>query len=424
MNQSLPSNNNLRVKNMNLGENQPENNMLEKRYININSKDRNIFKYPTPTNFEITLPQSYENVVSVKMDSCSMPSNTDLFSYQNNNILLTFEFNEIYNPSDHYANPPQLDVMVYNIMSNYRNAYLTPEFIIMIERGFYDPFQMATELTNRMNDVVTQYVYSQLVAYDTKYGTTFASQWYVITNGVPVGGYNDFIVVYNVVQQKIWFGNMSSTFTLTQNIDLMNKFMINNLCNVGKQVVPDNISFGLGNFIGLTACAITSKVPEYVGECRFYYGTVTSGDNGYWLTPNQTLAGATVSYIACPNKINILGQNYIYLDIDELNCIDQTKPFVLSEGTITTSNTLSAPNSCFAIIPIVSAPISQYYYTGVSAYKVYNPPKTRLDNLKIKIKYHNGMLVDFNNAEFSITLELTILRPQITTRNKAFNAYG
>jgi hypothetical protein len=416
--------NNQRVQQMGLSENQPDINMLEKKYVNINSKDRNVFMYPNSAEFEIDLPQSYSNIVSIKLDSCSLPSNTDLFSYRNNNLIFTFMFNNLYNPSEHSATPSQLSVMVYNVLSNYRNAYQTPEFIVLIRSGFYDPFQLCTEITNQMNQLLTQYIYIQLLDYDDKYGTTFATQFYTEVNGIPVGGYTDFIVVYNVVEMNIWFGNQSSTFTLTQNIDLINKFTASNLCNIYKQVNKTNISYGFAEYVGLSACPETSVIPTFAGECRFTYGSVSSGDNGYWLTPNTQNIGAKVSYIRCPKKINILGQNYLYLDISELNCIDQTKPFVLDEGTITTSNTLSSPQSCFAVIPIVSSPISQYYYSGTSPYKTFHPPKTRLQRLKIKVKFHNGLVIDFNNAEFSIMLEITILRPEMVSRNKSFNAYA
>lgn len=423
MNTNPESQSNLKVQQMNLDVNQPENNMLEKRYISINSKDRNFLKYPMSSNFEIELPQSYEGIVSAKLDSCSFPSNANLFSVQNNNVLLTFQFDNIYNPSNFSQSPSNIDVMVYNILLNYRNAYQTPEFIVMIEKGFYDPFQITIELTNRMNDVVTQYVVNQLTAYDAKYGTHFTELWYSVNNGIPLGGYNDFTVVYNIVQQNVWFGNSSSTFTITQNIDLMNKYTLSHLCN-NKGSIHNSAIVGLGSYIGFNECAVSSKVPTYVGETRFYYGSVNAGDNGYWLTPNPLKPGSKVSFLVCPFKINNLGQNYIYLDIDELNCIDQTMPFLLSNSAVSSSETTGSPSSCFAKIPIVAEPVSQFYFTSLSSYKVFNPPASRISRLKLKIRYHDGTYADFSNSEFSLTIEFTILRPQITARNKSFPAYS
>jgi len=44
--------------------------------------------------------------------------------------------------------------------------------------------------------------------------------------------------------------------------------------------------------------------------------------------------------------------------------------------------------------------------------KIFNPPAERIRRLKIKIRYHNGLLVDFGKFNYSFMLEFTILRPQ------------
>jgi len=49
---------------------------------------------------------------------------------------------------------------------------------------------------------------------------------------------------------------------------------------------------------------------------------------------------------------------------------------------------------------------------------MYNPPVERIRKLSIRFRYHDGMLVDFNNQKYTFTLEFTILRPQ---NNRAYN---
>jgi hypothetical protein len=40
------------------------------------------------------------------------------------------------------------------------------------------------------------------------------------------------------------------------------------------------------------------------------------------------------------------------------------------------------------------------------------PPAERIRKLKLKFRYHNGELVDFNGLPFSILLQFTLLAPQ------------
>ena len=65
---------------------------IDKKYISINSEDRDATKYPNASEFEISLPQEYTNVVSARLYSWSFPANYDVFSQTNLNIILTFNF--------------------------------------------------------------------------------------------------------------------------------------------------------------------------------------------------------------------------------------------------------------------------------------------------------------------------------------------
>ena len=143
---------------------------------------------------------------------------------------------------------------------------------------------------------------------------------------------------------------------------------------------------------------------------RFYYGNINSGDNGYWLVP--TLPGATVYFLQAPAKINLMGPAFIYLEIDGMNTLDETSPFNASQFTSQTNETNGRVNSAFAKIPVPTTPISQWFDSDQKPFKYYNPPAERIRKLKLKLRYHNGQLVDFGLFEWSILLEFTILRPQ------------
>jgi hypothetical protein len=284
---------------------------------------------------------------------------------------------------------------------------------------------MATELTNRFNISVTNYLSYKLSLYDAANGTTYNTTFLnVSATGVIQGGYQEFVIVYNEVEQNLWFGNKSSTFTLTQNTQLILKEIQNSMCFSEQSVLPDDTLLGLPTYLGLSACNLNSKVVNSLLETRFYYGDVlTSGDDGYWLLLNSTLTGSTTSYIKAPYKLNNMGPSYFYIEIDSLNYIDETEPFNVSKETRTTNLTNGIVNSSFAKIAISSTPLSQYYDNCMDSYKYFNPPVERIRRLKIKLRYHNGMLVNFDTFPYSFTLEFTLFKPQIMRGIKLTSSY-
>ena len=135
------------------------------------------------------------------------------------------------------------------------------------------------------------------------------------------------------------------------------------------------------------------------------------GDNGYWLVPNPNLPGAQVYYVECPYKINIMGPAYFYMEIAQYNCIDETSPFNLSLFTQTTNQTNGVVNSAFAKIAVPTTPLGQWFDRDSMPYKFFLPPAERIRRLKIRIRYHNGEIVDFGSFDYSFMLEFLVLLP-------------
>jgi hypothetical protein len=393
--------------------------VVEKKYVSIHSEDRNILKYPSASDFEIMLPSDYENVSTIKLSTWCFPSNYDTFSIINQNILMTFSFVEVYNPAEHVASPDVLQYLIYGFLASHENKFGTNDFIVLIEEGFYNPTQMAAELTNRFNQTVTNFLIAELSNYDSINSTTFLSEFLNIVAGVPLGGYKEFVIVYNQVQQKIWFGNRSSTFSLTQNQAIKLKDLADELC-ITKGQLPDDSNIGLPTYVGLDLCALNSTPTKDPYIARFYYGDVlTTGDDGYWLTPNPLLIGSEISFTPAPFKLNNLGPSHFYLEIAGFNSMDETSPFNVSNFTISTNETNGKVNSAFAKIGVVSTPLSQFYDTTIDSFKYFFPPAERIRKLKIRIRYHNGQLAFFDKFPYTFTLEFTMLTPQM---NRVFNA--
>jgi hypothetical protein len=377
------------------------------KHVSIHSEDRDMLKFPNSSFFEIELPADINNVVSVRLTNWTFPANYNTFSAIFNNVAMSFQITTPYNPAEHFVSDPILEAIYQCLFTTQ-----TDKYDIIIEEGFYTPDQMVTELTNKFNEAVTIRIKKYLTNNNTSLLATFTT-------------YERFVVVYNQVQQNIWFGNTADGFTLLNSAIFIKSQTTTNLqcsANVG-QVLPDFSDWGLPSNIGLSptdAPAITSF--DY--SPRFYYGSVNCGDNGYWLLPNPALIGSQVYYVTCPYKVNLMGPAYIYMEINGLNNIDETSPFATSKFTQETNETNGVVNAAFAKISIPTTPISQWFDRDSLPYKYFTPPADRIRRLVIKIRFHNGQLANFNTFPYSFMLEFGVLQPQILRRGMVARADG
>lgn len=374
-----------------------QNYYVYKKYVSIHSEDRNIINYPKSSEFEIELPEDITNLFTARLVSWTFPSNYYTFSSSNGNITMTFKINEPYNANENGVTDPLQQAIFEALYYNKQNNYT-----FTIQEGFYNPIEMATTLTNKFNEAVTNYIlkYFRRNGYNT-----------LISEFIFLGGYNQFAIVYNNVSQKIWFGNRSSVFTLTNSTQLLKDTSAESFSCSVKQQVPDFSEWGLPGNLGLTRCDIES-VKDKGEPIRFYYGNVEPGDNGYWLLPDPTLPNSNTSYIEAPFKINLMGPSNFYMEIPQLNCIDETQPFNLSPFTMKTNQTNGIANSAFAKIDVTAAPLSQFFSRDAHPTKFFIPPLERLRRLTFRFRYHNGQQVDFGVFPFSFTLEFTTMIPQ------------
>lgn len=376
--------------------------ICQKKYVSIDSQDRDSLKYPASSQFEIELPQDYLNVQTVRLSQWSFPANYNSFSAGQTNIKFIFKMANVYNPEDHELTDRLLSA-IYAALSSNDYSYT---FTIEVETGFYNPTQMQTELTNKMNESVTNYLIS---FFKDNPAFNYALELF--------NEYSDFVVVYNSVTQKLVFGNRNSGFIFPNDA---NEYQVDVIkersgCRASRSA-PSFADWGMPAFIGFTRCRESSIIGYNVNQYRFYYGNVLSfGDNGIWIKPSN-LPGAYVHYIKAPLKINFMGSAYIYLELDgqpSLNCIDETNPYNLSPFTTQTNQTNGVVNSAFAKIAVPTTPISQWFDDDMTPYKWFDPPAERIRKLKIKLRYHNGQLVDFAAFNWSIMLEFTMLTNQI-----------
>ena len=355
--------------------------MLQYKYVTINSDDRDIVKFPNSADFEIELPQDYVNVQTVKLSSYSFPRNFDVFSESQKNTTFIFTIAPYYTDG----------VTTYLATSTI--------FTIQIEDGSYTPYQMAIELTNKMNIAVTTFVKSL---------------------NASAQDYTDFLVKYHEVNKKLWFGNKNSEFTLNNGSDVYEELLMEaNTACVRKSSYSQYINWGLPYYLGFKQLYATST--ELSENDNFFYL-----ENPLWVEP--TIVGANSFIIKADYKTNLDCDSHFYMEIAGMNNIDETMPMTgqtkmstIKECAKSSSNeTNGIVNACFAKISTSLQPSPDWVTTNVEPYMIYNPPAEKIRRLRIRFRYHNNMLVNFENCEFSFVLQFGIFMPQ---NERKYNVY-
>jgi len=263
---------------------------LVPKYVSIHSEDRNYLQFPSSDSFEITLPQTLENITAVRVADWTFPANYNTFSLNFRNLDLVFSINLPFLPTDLLLPDYTKNLNIYNALLDIADKPQT----IKISEGFYNPDQMIHELENKLNFHITNYLnnYYTSTSYD----------------------YDRFKVVYNQVEQNIWFGNTADQFSLNNEIVAAKaKFQTNLTCELPKNRgqfgrLAEFANYGLPSFIGLPKTDVLS-VDEVVvddktiSNPRFFYGDAIpgSGDGGIWLVPDSSAGATKVFWIRSAN---------------------------------------------------------------------------------------------------------------------------
>ena len=213
--------------------------IIYKKFVSIHSEDRDILKYPVSSIFEIELPEDIINVYSLRLVNWTFPANYNTFSTLNKNVRMTFVINNPYNPGANMVFNP-LEQEIFECLFTSTNE----QFVIIIEDGLYTPDQMVTELQNKFNTAVSL----RILKFLQDKGLVD-----LITEFKSQGGYSKFVIVYNTVGQKIWYGNTSDQFILTNELQLIeDASSYNSTCNIklnnGNNILPDYESWGLPGY--------------------------------------------------------------------------------------------------------------------------------------------------------------------------------
>lgn len=307
---------------------------LDRKVLSVDTNDRDINKWPNPCEFEVSCPQSYNNIESIRLLNIQTP-------------------NKFYNISEYLQN------------NKLKVKLGSSEKIIVLEDGHYT----IENLVNSLN------------------------------NDLSVNSTN-ITVKHNEVNNKIYFGHASNQFSLIFNSqDLVyNNCYNSNYNNIYKQ----HSKWGLGAILGFNKEIVTSK--QESNKNNFKY------DNIQWISNDNNI-------IESFKALDLDEYQNIYIEVDKLNKSDEIKPYIVDKINNTNSGIM---NSFFAKVPIFKNENNQsinakdFCIEGVSYFQ---PPLENINKFKIKIRYHNGLLVDLQNYNISMTFEINQIRNEIKDYN-------
>jgi hypothetical protein len=354
---------------------------LDKQLVTIHSEDRDIKKWPNSNYFEIDLPEALINVQSVRLAEIGLPNNQYIFSNNQQNTKLAFLINpKVSNrPVEYLALAQNVD---------------TP-YTITIQEGTYTPDEMANELQNNMNLVVTDYLKSK---------------------SVPTVPYDRFVVIYDSVGQRFMFGNTYDEFTFEFN----KKIIYDVSCNMTQidryfDVWQQYTNWGLPSFLGFN-----KKNYNSTQTTASLYINYTKPPTE-WLKPDSSLAPAPNQKIfayslTAPLISSIDGDNVIYMEMDKFNSMDELNPYSDKTNNMYNNDYNGVVNAAFAKIPITSSP-GKYVFDSRTNFlqniSSYFPPIDKVRKLKFKFRYHDERLVEFKDNNFNFTLAFYLLKDEI-----------
>lgn len=301
---------------------------LDRKVLSVDTNDRDIDKWPNPCEFEVSCPQSYNNIESIRLLNIQTP-------------------NKFYNISEYLQNNKfKIEISGTNL-----------DFIIL-EDGYYTIENLVKSLNN---------------------ATTIS-------------------VKYNEVNNKIYFGHNHSFTMYFNDSDLSyNNCYNSNYNNIYKQ----HSKWGLGAILGFNKEIVTSSTQST--KQKFQHESSNWSSGHYIIEP--------------PKSVDLDEYQNIYIEIDKLNKSDEIKPYIVDKINNTNSGIM---NSFFAKVPIFKNDNNQsinakdFCIEGVSYFQ---PPLEKISKLKIKIRYHNGLLVDLQNYNISMTFEINQIRNEIKDYN-------
>ncbi len=346
--------------------------MTIKKIVSIHSEDRDITKFPAASLFDVQLPTDYKNIVSITLDNIDIPKSVYVFSNHLQNIKLTFYVIPVHTLGSGMSPTTfaEWDYTTGMALLQNKNGYT-----ITVTEGNYSSEEMKNELTGLMNEAVTNYLKSVGITTD----------------------YNYFTIVNHDINFKFIFGNERDIFAFdfTKTYDYACPQATYNVFN-------QYFLWGLGSYLGFNKEVYTSV--KTTDAISFFWAEIS------WFKPEGT--DRTFYYIEPPNSYNLIGETQFYMELSGYNSIDEIFPYTERSSNMYNAKQNASIDIAFAKIANVQGETVTPNYNLTNSF-FSDPPLERLQKIKVKLRYHNGLLVDLRNQNFNFSLSFNLLRPDI-----------
>ena len=333
---------------------------LSRKLLTVHANDRDVMYHPNSNDFSIKCPQSYTNVQSMRLSEISFPS-------------------PIYNFSEKLNNNTFFIGLSTSTMK-----------LVTIPDGFYNPTELADAMTYHIN-----------LAF----------------------GFNShkFKVIYNTQQSKFVIHNTSSFFIQQGDPSCNNNnFTYNYKEPLDKNSLPKNTNLLNLGFLYNIGFDSDKSTPILSQEINLIKNIILSDI----IADQMTTTGSGIEYPTIPiyacassNVARFRNRQPIYLEIDRYNLYDELNPYPKGSSNLYNNYSNSSTNTAFIKLqPPSTIDKSNYSVLFDNTNNViifFDPPLQRLQNLKFKFRYHDGLLVDLNNQDVNFTLEINQLRNEI-----------
>ena len=117
---------------------------------------------------------------------------------------------------------------------------------------------------------------------------------------------------------------------------------------------------------------------------------------GYYLGfARGAVLGGTGASVTGTAVATMAPENYLLIDIEELNGVSQAALYAAG----------GSGRRSFAKVPLNGDSYAYNYYDKTLTYVDSRPQLTKLDRLRVSLRFHDGTLVDLNGGEWSLSLE-------------------
>ena len=337
---------------------------LDRKLVTIHSEDRDVCKWPNANHFEVELPESIQNVQSLRLAETAMPSH-------------------FYNISKQFQN----NALVYNVGGD--------DILVELPDGFYTPHQLACILTGLMTSLTTSLTTNITVKYDP------------------------------IIQRFIFYNTAGLSLKFDHQICYKDN------CDNSKTAWCQPTKWGLGYYLGFDKKEYksVSKISLSVADDKCIPEGIKNLIKSAVASPTITCCGDLPPYnsigdnnklIVSPKFPKLDGEHVIYMELDKYNSYDEIYPHPSKTSNMYLNTYGGKVKSAFAKIPMLNRPTT----CGANPFfdsrndtllnlSVYDPPIERIQKLKFTFRYHNGMLVDFQDVPFSFSIEFNSLRNDI-----------